>query len=94
MIPYSGSVRVCNLHLKNQYLAKAWATLARLCNKFIAMPSQDIIIATLKSIVDDGHVTISLRNHASVAEPLIFEQPTLLIELMRIPSSLIASNNQ
>ena len=34
------------------------------------MRSQDAIIATLNSIVDEGDVMISLRNRVSVAEPL------------------------
>ena len=50
---------------------KAWATLARLRNDFVTNRSQDAIVATLKSIVEDGNVTISLHNCASVAEPLL-----------------------
>ena len=51
-------------------LAKVRATLARLRNDSVTKRSQDAIVATLKSIIDDRIVTISLRNRASVTEPL------------------------
>ena len=50
---------------------KAWATRTRLRNDLVTMRSRDAVVATLKPIVGDGNVAISLPNRASVPEPFV-----------------------